>query len=111
MTRKEIRIVLANSEEFFERSTRCLTEAESNFAPREGLFTAAQQMAHAAHSIEWFLEGARGEFDLDFEKHDREIRQINSLMEARRWMARAWDKARRYLDECSDELLMQPLPP
>jgi len=32
-------------------------------------------------------------------------------MEARRWMARAWDKARRYLDECSDESLMQPLPP
>ena len=66
---------LAASQDFFERSTRVLDEADSGFRPREGMMTAAQQIAHTAQTLDWFLEGAsRPEgFDLDFEKHAKAL--------------------------------------
>jgi uncharacterized damage-inducible protein DinB len=83
---------LANILEYFERSTRSLTEEDSGFAPAEGMFTAAQQVAHAAQTIEWFFEGAfRPEgFSMDFEGMDREVRAVRSLGEARQWLERAF---------------------
>ena len=41
------------------------------FRPQEDMMTAAQQVAHTAQTLDWFIEGAaRPEgFDLDFEKH------------------------------------------
>ena len=39
--------------EYFTRSTGALTEDDSAFAPVDGVFTAAQQVAHAAQTIEW----------------------------------------------------------
>jgi hypothetical protein len=47
--------------------TRNLIDARSNVAPAEGMLTTAQQVAHVAHTIDWFFEGAfRAEgFDLD----------------------------------------------
>src|SRR4051794_36279447 len=111
MRKQEMLALLANSEEFFERSTRCLTEAESNFSPADGLFTAAQQMAHAAQTIEWFVEGANSEFDLDFATHEREVREVKSVSTARQWLAKAFNTARSFVDEHSEEELNQPLPP
>ena len=75
----------------FDRTTDCLHEEDSGFAPREGMLTVAQQVAHVAQTIEWFLEGAFSErgFDLDFEKHERRIREVTSLAEARSWLGRA----------------------
>ena len=62
---------LLASKDFFERSTRVLEEADSAFRPQEGMMTAAQQVAHTAQTLDWFIQGAsRPEgFDLDFEKH------------------------------------------
>src|ERR1051325_1042970 len=70
--------------EFFDRSTRALDEADSTFAPKDGMFTAAQQVAHAAQTVEWFMEGAfaPGGFNLDFETLDKEIRAVTSLKAA-----------------------------
>ena len=44
--------------DFFNRSTRNLQEAQSGFTPAPGMMTAAQQIAHAAQTIDWFVDGA-----------------------------------------------------
>ncbi len=49
---------LLASQDFFERSTRVLEEADSGFRPQEGQMTAAQQVAHVAQTLDWFIEGA-----------------------------------------------------
>ena len=84
------------AQEFFDRSTASLTEEDSGFAPAEGLFTVAQQVAHAAHTVDWFLAGAfdPNGFDMGFEDHDRQIRKTKSLAEARAWFRRAIDNGR-----------------
>src|SRR4029434_6082692 len=58
---------LLASQDFFVRSTRVLDEADSGFRPQEGMMTVAQQVAHTAQTLDWFIEGAsRPEgFDLD----------------------------------------------
>lgn len=104
---------LSNAEEFFERSTRVLTEADSGYKPTPEMFTAAQQVAHAAQTIDWFLEGAsRPEgFDLDFEKHMTAIADTTSITAARDWLGRSFAAARQWIEPQGTEELMRPLPP
>ena len=100
------------SKEYFDRSTRCFTEADSGFAPKEGMLTVAGHIAHVAQTVEWFLEGAfRPEgFDLDFERFDAEVRQVTSLAEARARLDRAFANAARVLGEKSAADLEAALP-
>lgn len=95
MTNEALIAEFRSTKEFFDRSTRVLSEENSNYSPQEGLYTVAQQVAHVAQTIEWFLEGAfRAEgFDMDFEKMDKEIRACHSLQEARLWLERAFQAA------------------
>jgi uncharacterized damage-inducible protein DinB len=80
--------------EFFNRSTGPLQEEHSLFAPTEGQFTVAGQVAHVAQTIEWFYGAAFGEnWRMDFEEMDREVREVKSLAEARAWFERAVNKA------------------
>jgi hypothetical protein len=81
MTPQEAVAELKSSEEFFERSSRCLTEEDSASRPTPDMYTVAQQVAHAARTIDWFVEGAvRPEgFDMDFERHVAEIMVVTSL--------------------------------
>ena len=113
MLKKMLVSELQGSREFFERSSRCLTEEDSEFRPGEGLFTVAHQMAHVAQTIDWFLEGAsRPEgFDLDFEKHSAALQQTRSVAAAREWVQRSYAKVIEYFEGLSDEDLMRPLPP
>jgi uncharacterized damage-inducible protein DinB len=104
---------LKMSKEFFDRSTRCLREEDSTFAPVEGMWTVAQQVAHAAQTVDWFFQGAfRPEgFDMDFEKLGREIEEARSLSEARAWLDAAFDRAVQALGSRSAEEVMALLPP
>lgn len=104
---------LDNAQEYFVRSTRNLTEAHASLTPAPGVMTAAQQVAHAAQTVDWFMEGAfRPEgFDTDFEAHGRALAAITSLADARAWFARAFDAARDRVREMSDADLVAPLPP
>ena len=97
---------------FFDRSTDCLLEEHSGFAPAEGMMTVAQQVAHVAHTYDWFVEGTfRPEgFNLDFEDHDRAIGAITSLAEARKWLDTAVEAAVEAFGSRLIEELMQPLP-
>ena len=103
---------LQDCKEYFDRSTRCLTEEDSAYAPVEGHFTAAQQVAHVAQTIDWFFAGAfRPEgFDMGFDKLDADVRKVTSLKKARAWLDRAFDNAVATLGSKSEEELRAPLP-
>ncbi len=104
---------LAAAREFFNRSTANLTEAHSSYAPAAGMMTAAQQIAHAAQTIDWFVEGAfRPEgFDLNFEEHAKACLAVASLTDARAWFERAVAAASATLGDKSDADLLTPMPP
>jgi len=104
---------LLASKEFFERSTRVLEEADSEFRPREGMMTVAQQVAHTAQTLDWFIEGAsRPEgFDLDFEKHAKALAGVTSLASARQALEKAYATAIHFLRSAGPEDLAKPLPP
>ena len=103
---------LQTAKAYFDRSTRCLTEEDATFAPVEGMFTAAQHVAHVAQTVDWFLEGVFGDegFDLDFEKHEREVREVTSLAAARDWLDRAFAAAIEDLQGRSREEMDALLP-
>ena len=102
---------LDQAREFFDRSTRNLGEQHAALTPAPGMMTAAQQVAHAAQTIDWFMEGAfRPEgFDLDFDAHARAVAEVRSIAEARAWFARACDAARATLASLSDADLLTPI--
>ena len=100
-----LRAQLDNAYVCFERSTRALTEEDSTFTPADGTFTAAGQVAHAAQTIDWFVEGAfrREGFDTDFEAHHRDVRAVTSLTEARAWLTRSVENARQVIANRTEE--------
>ncbi len=105
-------VELSSAQEFFNRSTRNLTEEHSSFAPAPGMMTAAQQVAHAAHTIDWFIEGAfRPEgFATDWEEQAKLVAAYTSLAAARAWFEKAIAAAKAALASKSDADLMTPLP-
>ncbi len=104
---------LLASKEFFDRSTRVLEEADSGFRPGEGMMTAAQQVAHTAQTLDWFIDGAsRSEgFDLDFEKAAKALESVTSLAAAREMLEAAYANAVRFLRSRKPEEMARPLPP
>jgi len=112
MMKDQLRGQLQSTYEFFERSTRSLTEEDSDFAPSEGVFTVAGQVAHVAQTIEWFVDGAfRPEgFPMDFEAMDAKVRNVRSLSEARAWLERAVETTKKAIDAHSEEEWHEPLP-
>jgi uncharacterized damage-inducible protein DinB len=105
-------IELESAREFFNRSTRSLTEAHSAFAPAEGMMTTAQQVAHVAQTIDWFVEGAfRPEgFSQDWEAQAKVLAGCTSLEQARAWFERALANAKAKVASMSDADLLTPLP-
>jgi uncharacterized damage-inducible protein DinB len=104
---------LLRSQEFFNRSTRILDEADSGFRPQAGMMTVAQQVAHTAQTLDWFIEGAsrREGFDLDFEKHAKALEGVTSLAAARQMLETAYANALQFLRSRGPEELALPLPP
>ena len=102
---------LKSAHEFFNRSTRNLTEAHSSFAPAEGMMTAAQQVAHVAHTIDWFMEGAfRPEgFDVNWEEQAKITGACTSLAEARAWFERAVANGLAKVEVLNDADLLAPI--
>ena len=97
--------------EYFNRSTRNLTEAQASLTPAPGMMSAAQQIAHAAQTVDWFMEGAfRPEgFDTDWEAHAKAIAAVTTLAEARAWFERAVAAAKATMGSMTDEELLVPI--
>lgn len=97
---------------FFQRSSSCLSEEDSSFAPKEGLYPVTNQVAHVAQTIDWFIDGAfrpQG-FDMNFEEHIQRALECTSLKTGREWFERAVNNAIEVIGSKSDEDWQQPLP-
>lgn len=103
---------LRTSFERFSRSTKCLPESLSTFSPSPNSMTTAQQVAHVARVIDWFLEGAfRPEgFDLDFSPQIESVLVVESLHAARVWFERSSFAALECLARQSNASLQSHLP-
>jgi hypothetical protein len=101
------------SKEFFERSTRVLEENDSEFRPRDEMMTVAQQVAHTAQTLEWFLNGATQPegFDLNFEEQAKALVGVTSLAMAYKRLDAAFTRAVDFLRSRKPEELAHPLPP
>jgi uncharacterized damage-inducible protein DinB len=104
---------LRSTKEYFDRSTRCLTEEHAGFRPAEGMITTAQQVAHVAQTVDWFLEGAfRPEgFDLDFEAHWKAVQGVTTMKAARAWVDRSFQALIDRIGGCSAAELATPMAP
>lgn len=100
------------SKEFFDRSTRCLEEADSGFQPTKESFTTAQQVAHVAQTLDWFLDGAFDDkgFEHDFDRLAQEIRNVTSLTDARSRLEKSFNRAIERIGSASIEELEAPYP-
>ncbi len=103
---------LESSYGFFKNTIECLSEEDSGFAPKEGMFTVSQQVAHAAQTISWFIDGAfvSNGFDMNFEKLENETKNTKSLDEAKKIYEKAMNEAKAVLEKSDDEELNTPLP-
>lgn len=97
---------------FFKNTIEIFTKEDSAFAPAEGVYTTAQQIAHTAQTVDWFIEGAflKDQFDMNFEQHDKKVRSINSIQAAKDWLKKSFDNAKSVISSKNDEELQAPLP-
>ena len=111
MTAETLVNQLNTAKKYFDTSTECLDEGASDFSPAEGMFTAAQQVAHTAQTVDWFMEGVFGSgFDMDFEKHVADVRKVSSLKAARESLDRSFTKLTDLIGSKSMEELSKPIP-
>lgn len=95
---------------FFNRTTRCLAEADSGFRASPETMTVAQQMAHVAQTIDWIREGAfEDRWDMDFEKGMVITNAVTSLTAARRELDAAWERMQARVEASSDIELGSPM--
>lgn len=108
---QELRKSVEEALQFFERSTRNLTEEDSEYAPVAGAYTASQHVAHVALTLDWFLEGAfaPGGFDMDFASHDKQARAVTSLAAARRMVERSGARFIEKLSSLSESEWRAPI--
>ncbi|HLX61367.1 MAG TPA: DinB family protein [Planctomycetota bacterium] len=86
---------IESMKKYFDTSTKCFEEGDAQFAPKPEMFTVAQQIAHAAQTVEWFVDGAFNPAGMatEFEASEKGVRKVTSLIDARAWMDRACKKA------------------
>ncbi|MBZ0135731.1 MAG: DinB family protein [Planctomycetes bacterium] len=111
MDRERLTNAIKLTKMFFDRSTSKLEEADSAFVPKEGMFTAAQQVAHVAQTIDWFMGGAFSEtgMDMDFAKHTAKTNACTSLTKARAWHEKSNSALLKKLAELSEEEWNKPI--
>jgi len=102
---------LESTQKFFNTTVSIFEPDDAGFAPYPELYTVAGHIAHAADSIDWFIEGAFGDgWEMDFEGLIAKAREITSLQEATEWLDRSFVNARAVVGEASDEVLFALIP-
>ncbi|MDP2359656.1 MAG: DinB family protein [bacterium] len=86
---------LESQRAFFLKSLSCLSEGDSAFAPVPGMLSVARQVAHAAHTVDWFVKGAFSPTGLseDWEAQAAREAAVPGLEEALAWFNAAYDRA------------------
>jgi uncharacterized damage-inducible protein DinB len=101
---------LRDSHTYFSRTISVFDAEHAGFAPDPELYTVAGHIAHTAHTVDWFIEGAFGEgWDMDFEGLIAQARAVTSLAEATAWLDRAFANAVTVIGGTSDEDLFAPI--
>lgn len=98
--------------EFFKNTTACFTEEDSGFVYAEGAMTVAAQVAHVAHTLDWFIEGAGSEsgFAMNFEEMMKKAGDCQSFTEAMREYAAAHERALKWVESGEEFDFLTPLP-
>jgi uncharacterized damage-inducible protein DinB len=113
MDPKVLTMQLRLAKQFFDTSTKLLDESDSQFKPNPEMMNTAQQVAHVAQTIDWFVEGAIRPEGLkeDFDVQMAKVMKVNSLREARAWLDNSVENAVRTIEGAGMDKLMAPLPP
>ena len=102
---------LQTSLKYMKTTVSAFDEGDSGFAPQPELYTVAGHIAHAADSVDWFVEGAFGEgWNMDFEGLIAAARAVTSLDDANAWLDRAYAAAIAAIEAAPDEVLHAPIP-
>ena len=102
---------LGSAEFFFNNVIEGLGEDQAGFAPAEGMMTLAQQVAHTAHTIDWFIEGMFESFDENWDAHEAKVRSVTTWAEATEWLRTSFENARVAITGRLDDELRERLPP
>ena len=102
---------LRTSLKYIKATASAFDEDDAGFAPQPGLYTVAGHIAHAADSVEWFVEGAFGKgWNMDFGALIAAAKAVTSLKEANEWLDRAYATAIAAVESAPDEVLFAPIP-
>ena len=102
---------LSMSRNLLKKTLETFEEEDSGFGPSPDVFTVAGHVAHAAGTVDWFVDGAFGDgWNMDFEGHLKETKAVTSLAEAIAWVDRAYGRAIEVVGSASDEDLRAPMP-
>ena len=102
---------LESTLKFFKTTLSVFEEQDSGFAPNPELYTVAGHVAHAADSVDWFIEGAfGGGWDMEFDVLIQRAKDVTSLGEAIAWLDRAFANATAVIGAASDQDLYSPIP-
>ena len=103
---------LKSMRQFFLNTISCLTEDDSAYAPKEGMYTVAEVIGHTAHTVEWFMDGAFGPngFDMNFENYAERMKQHTSLTKSVVYFQEVVDNAIQSITDMADAQLVELLP-
>lgn len=104
--------MLQSAHQFFERTLSCFEEKDADFRATPEMFSVAEQVAHTAQTVDWFIEGALEPtgFSLEFEAHEKEIRSVTSLADAKARLTKAFDRAVQVATDRDDAFWAGALP-
>ncbi len=102
---------LETAQRFFNASTKALDESDASFAPAEGAMTVVRHVAHVAHTIEWYLDGAFSAtgMDTNWPEHAKTEEAVTSLAEARQWVEQAFARAFEAVENTAPEQWLEPV--
>jgi len=106
---------LKSTKAYLDQSTSDLTEQNSSFRPTEDSLTVAQQFAHVALVIDWFVEGGFGDGfgENDYAKmptFDDALENIKSLAGARSLCAQSFSNAIRVVGSKTPQQVSELMP-
>ncbi len=103
---------LRTMRQFFLNTISCLTEEDSAYAPKEGMYTVAEMIGHTAHTVEWFMDGAFGAdgFDMNFENYAERMKQHTSLTKSVAYFQDTIEQAIQKITDTTDKELVAPIP-
>ena len=102
---------LQMSLKFFKNTISVFEEADSGYAAQPEMFTVAGQVAHAAGTVDWFVEGAFGKgWDMNFEAHLAETNAVMRISDAKELLENAFANVVAVFGGASDEDLCAPIP-